>query len=123
MLRFHREHGAGATLAALEVPSEEADRFGVLQVDADSRLTGFLEKPKHLAPGEQVLASMGIYIFDMRVLVPVLAEDARRSSTHDFGKDIIPPLISRVPVFAYRFYDENKKSSKYWRDIGTLDAY
>jgi glucose-1-phosphate adenylyltransferase len=66
---------------------------------------------------------MGIYIFDMRVLVPALEEDARRSSTHDFGKDIIPDLISRVPVFAYRFYDENKKSSKYWRDIGTLDAY
>jgi glucose-1-phosphate adenylyltransferase len=123
MLRFHREHGAGATLAAIEVPSEEAHRFGVLEVDSDGRLTGFLEKPKHFGPGEPVLASMGIYIFDMRVLVPALEEDARRSSTHDFGKDIIPDLISRVPVFAYRFYDENKKSSKYWRDIGTIDAY
>ena len=123
MLRFHREHGAGATLAAIEVPSEEADRFGVLEVDENDRLTGFLEKPKHLPAGQQVLASMGIYIFDMDVLVPALEEDAARSTTHDFGKDIIPDLIAKVPVFAYRFYDENKKAAKYWRDIGTLDAY
>ena len=66
---------------------------------------------------------MGIYIFDMNVLVPALEEDARRASSHDFGKDIIPELIAKIPVFAYRFYDENKKASKYWRDIGTLDAY
>jgi glucose-1-phosphate adenylyltransferase len=123
MLRFHRDHGAGATLAAIEVSSEEAHRFGVLQVDEDQRLTAFLEKPRHLPAGEQVLASLGIYIFDMEVLVPALEEDARRNTTHDFGKDIIPGLIARVPVYAYRFYDENKKSAKYWRDIGTLDAY
>src|SRR5688572_2533335 len=123
MLRFHMERGAAATLAAIEIPSEEASRFGVLQVDERGRLTRFLEKPKDLAGGDQVLASMGIYIFDMSVLVPALEEDARRSSTHDFGKDIIPGLISRVPVYAYRFTDENKKNSKYWRDIGTLDAY
>ena len=123
MLRFHRDHGAGATLAAIEVPSEEAQRFGVLQVDGDGRLTGFLEKPTNLPAGEQVLASLGIYIFDMDVLVPALEEDARRNSTHDFGKDILPALISRVPIYAYRFYDENKKSAKYWRDIGTLEAY
>jgi glucose-1-phosphate adenylyltransferase len=123
MLRFHRDHGAGATLAAIEVPSEEADRFGVLQVDGEDRLTGFLEKPKDLAAGTQVLASLGIYIFDMDVLVPALEEDARQNTAHDFGKDIIPDLISKVPVFAYRFYDENKKAAKYWRDIGTIDAY
>jgi glucose-1-phosphate adenylyltransferase len=123
MLRYHQERGAGATLAALEVPSEEAHRFGVLQLDDQDRLTGFLEKPRNLPGGEQVLASMGIYIFDMDVLVPALEEDARRSTTHDFGKDIIPALISQVPVYAYRFYDENKKAGKYWRDIGTIDAY
>ena len=66
---------------------------------------------------------MGIYIFDMDVLVPALEADARRATSHDFGKDIIPALISKVPVYAYRFYDENKKAAKYWRDIGTLDAY
>ena len=123
MLRFHRDHGAGATLAAIEVPSEEADRFGVLQVDEQDRLTGFLEKPKDLPAGTQVLASLGIYIFDMDVLVPALEEDARQSSSHDFGKDIIPQLLGTVPIFAYRFYDENKKAAKYWRDIGTIDAY
>jgi glucose-1-phosphate adenylyltransferase len=123
MLHFHKERGAGATLAAIEVPSEEAQRFGVLQVDDESRLTGFLEKPKDLPPGEQVLASLGIYIFDVSVLVPALEEDSRRASSHDFGKDIIPELIAKVPVYAYRFYDENKKGAKYWRDIGTLDAY
>jgi glucose-1-phosphate adenylyltransferase len=123
MLRFHQERGAAATLAALEVPPEEASRFGVLKVDAQDRLTGFLEKPKQVSAGQPVLASMGIYIFNMDVLVPALEEDARRATSHDFGKDIIPDLFARVPVFAYRFYDENKKTSKYWRDIGTLDAY
>ena len=123
MLRFHRDRKASVTLAAIEVPSEEAHRFGVLQVDSDQRLTGFLEKPKNLPADEQVLASLGIYIFDMDVLVPALEADARRNSTHDFGKDIIPELIAKTPVYAYRFYDENKKSAKYWRDIGTLDAY
>ncbi len=123
MLRGHRERGASATIAAIEVPSEEAQRFGVLQVDNQERLIGFLEKPKNVPPGEQVLASLGIYIFDMDVLVPALEADARTNSTHDFGKDIIPSLISKVPVYAYRFYDENKKAAKYWRDIGTLDAY
>jgi glucose-1-phosphate adenylyltransferase len=123
MLHFHRDRAAGATLAAIEVPSEEGQRFGVLQTDDEGRLTGFLEKPKDLPPGEQVLASLGIYIFDVDVLVPALEEDARRASSHDFGKDIIPELISKVPVYAYRFYDENKKGAKYWRDIGTLDAY
>jgi NDP-sugar pyrophosphorylase family protein len=91
----------------------------VLQSDEQDRVTGFLEKPRHLPPGEQVLASMGIYIFDMETLVPALEEDARRETSHDFGKDIIPALVSKVPVYAYRFYDENKKASKYWRDIGT----
>jgi glucose-1-phosphate adenylyltransferase len=123
MLRFHRDRGAGATLAAIEVPTDEAHRFGVLQVDGNERLTGFLEKPRDLPAGQQVLASLGIYIFDMEVLVPALEEDARRNTNHDFGKDIIPALIGKVPVYAYRFYDENKKSAKYWRDIGTLDAY
>jgi glucose-1-phosphate adenylyltransferase len=122
MLRFHLDRRAGATLAVIEVPSEEAHRFGIMQVDADDRLTGFLEKPSNLPPGQH-LASMGIYIFDVNVLFPALEEDAREATSHDFGKDIIPSLISKVPVYAYRFTDENKKASKYWRDIGTLDAY
>ena len=123
MLRFHREHGAGATLAVIEIPSEEAHRFGVLQTDESDQITGFLEKPRDLPGGQQVLASMGIYIFNMDTLAPALEEDARRDTSHDFGKDIIPGLLNKTPVYAYRFYDENKTASKYWRDIGTLDAY
>src|SRR3954465_15897269 len=122
MLRFHLERGAGATLAVIEVDADEASPFGIMQVDGQDRLTGFLEKPKTLPPGQH-LASMGIYIFDMSVLVPALEEDARNATSHAFGKDIIPSLISKVPVYAYRFTDENKKAAKYWRDIGTLDAY
>ena len=71
MLAVHRERGAAATIGVIEIPSEEASRFGVMQVDDQDRLVGFLEKPKNLAPGGQVLASMGIYIFDMKHLVPV----------------------------------------------------
>lgn len=125
MLRFHQEQNASVTLATIEVPREEVSRFGILRTDGKERVTGFLEKPApHLLPeGEEVLASMGIYIFDTDVLTRALEEDAGRPTTHDFGKDIIPALIDEVPVFSYRFYDENKKAAKYWRDIGTLDAY
>jgi glucose-1-phosphate adenylyltransferase len=66
---------------------------------------------------------MGVYIFEADVLARELEADAARDTTHDFGRDIIPAVIGAVPVFAYRFYDENKKAAKYWRDIGTLDAY
>ena len=66
---------------------------------------------------------MGVYIFDTEVLTRALEADAARPTAHDFGKDIIPALIHEAPVFAHRFNDENKKAAKYWRDIGTLDAY
>src|SRR4026207_1564055 len=76
MLRFHLARGAAATLAVIEQPSEEAYRVGALEVGEQDRITGFLEKPTHLPPGGQVLASMGIYIFDMSVLVPALEENS-----------------------------------------------
>jgi glucose-1-phosphate adenylyltransferase len=127
MLRFHKDRGAAVTLAAIEIPIQEAYRFGVLSVDEQDRVTGFIEKSKNAPtiPGSPDLAlgSMGIYIFDTDVLLKALEADAARPSSHDFGKDIIPALITELPMFAYRFYDENKKSSKYWRDIGTLDAF
>jgi glucose-1-phosphate adenylyltransferase len=124
MLRFHREQNASVTIATIEVPREDAPRLGIVQADAHDRVTGFLEKPSaDLLPEEDVLASMGIYIFDLDVLTRALEQDAARPTNHDFGKDIIPALIGEVPVFSYRFYDENKKAAKYWRDIGTLDAY
>ena len=127
MLRFHQERGAAATLAALEVPIAEATQFGVVAIDEQERITGFQEKPKQPIPipgsTDTALASMGVYIFDTDVLIKALEQDAAQPTTHDFGKDILPSLIHRAPVYAYRFYDENKKASKYWRDVGTLDAY
>ena len=127
MLRFHCEQQAAVTIATIEMPVEEARRFGVVQVDDDGRVVGFQEKPSHPMPipgaPHLALASMGIYIFEANVLTQALEADAARDTAHDFGQDIIPALIGRIPVFAYRFYDENKKAAKYWRDIGTLDAY
>ena len=128
MLRFHLDRNADATLAAIEVPVADSSRYGIVSIDQHERIIGFQEKPEHptAVPGspDVALASMGIYIFRADVLVRALEDDAvRPDSQHDFGRNIIPALLNTSPVFAYRFYDENKKSSKYWRDIGTLDAY
>ena len=127
MLRFHDERGAAATLATIEVPIADANRFGIIAVDETERVTGFQEKPSapSAIPGSPdfALASMGVYIFETAAVVRALEADANRQTTHDFGRDIIPALIHDAPMYSYRFYDENKKVSKYWRDIGTLDAY
>jgi glucose-1-phosphate adenylyltransferase len=128
MLRFHLERNADATLAALEVPRTHSNRYGIVSIDPSDRVVGFQEKPEHPTPvpgsPDVALASMGIYIFKADVLVRALENDAiRPDSQHDFGHNVLPSLFSTAPVYAYRFYDENKKSSKYWRDIGTLDAY
>src|SRR4029453_18673066 len=127
MLRAHRERGAAATIACIETPLADATRFGVIQIDTNERVTGFQEKPKHPTPvpgsDSVALASMGIYIFEADELYRALEADAARQTSHDFGKDILPALIHDAPVYVYRFHDENKKAAKYWRDIGTLDAY
>jgi glucose-1-phosphate adenylyltransferase len=128
MLRFHQEKNADATLASIEVPVADAARYGIVSIDESNRVTGFQEKPQQPTPvpgsPDTALASMGIYIFRAEVLEQALEEDAARpDSQHDFGRNIIPSLIRSAPVYSYRFYDENKKAAKYWRDIGTLDAY
>jgi len=128
MLRFHVEKNADATLATIEVPVADGRRFGIVGIDEDERVVSFAEKPEDPpgVPGspDVALASMGIYIFKSDVLVRTLEEDASLpDSQHDFGKNIIPSVIHAAPVYSYRFYDENKKAAKYWRDIGTLDAY
>jgi glucose-1-phosphate adenylyltransferase len=127
MLQFHKDRQAAVTIAAIEAPIQEGRRLGIVSIDSSERVIGFLEKPQNPAPipgaPDLTLASMGIYIFETEVLLRALESDAGRPTTHDFGKDIIPALIGEVPTYAYRFYDENKKASKYWRDIGTLDAY
>jgi len=128
MLQFHVDKGADVTLASIEVPVEASRRFGIVAVDDAQRVIGFQEKPAQPAsiPGAShlALASMGIYIFNMELLVRALEDDAAEpNSHHDFGKNIIPTLLGGGRVFSYEFYDENKKVAKYWRDIGTLDAY
>ncbi len=128
MLQFHRNQAADVTLAAIEVPVEDGKRFGIVAVDEHDRVTGFLEKPDNppSMPGQPglALASMGIYVFTSDVLIRALEADAAKpDSQHDFGKNIIPALIGEGRTYAYPFYDENKKAAKYWRDIGTLDAY
>jgi glucose-1-phosphate adenylyltransferase len=127
MLQFHKERGAAATLATLEVSIADANRFGILTVNEGERVIAFNEKPSQPTPipgtTDVVLASMGVYIFETGPLVEALEEDARTDSHHDFGKNIIPAMFPTLPVYSYRFYDENKKGAKYWRDIGTIDAY
>src|SRR5687767_10199513 len=128
MLRYHVDKNADATIATIEVAASDSRRFGIVGVDDAERVVEFQEKPANPIPvpgaSEVALASMGIYIFKADVLVRALEDDATRAdSQHDFGKNIIPALIRSAPVYSYRFYDENKKAAKYWRDIGTLDAY
>jgi glucose-1-phosphate adenylyltransferase len=128
MLQAHIDTRAEVTLATIEVPITDGNRFGIVAVDEGSRVIGFQEKPSQPAslPGTPsfALASMGIYVFNMDRLSQSLEDDAvKAESQHDFGRNIIPSLIDTGKVFAYQFYDENKKAAKYWRDIGTLDAF
>ena len=128
MIRLHIERGSDLTIGCIPVPVNEANQFGVLDVDANDSITSFVEKPEH--PPEIVgnpgfsLGSMGIYVFTAASLFELLFEDAvRKNSSHDFGKNIIPNIISRLNVHAFLFQDKNKKSVPYWRDVCTLDAY
>jgi glucose-1-phosphate adenylyltransferase len=130
MLAWHRQHGADATIATIQVPPADAARYGILEIAEDYRVTGFEEKPKHPHPfpsrfdPEMVSASMGVYIFTTQTLLRVLHQDAKNpSSSHDFGKDIIPAMLGDRRVIAYDFRDINAKQARYWRDVGTLDAY
>jgi glucose-1-phosphate adenylyltransferase len=129
MVDFHRSRGADLTIACLPVSKSEARNFGIMEVDADGRVTRFVEKPKlptgAIDPDERVLASMGIYVFNTNVMYELLFQDALRRDTsgHDFGRDIIPNMLKNSSVYAYPFRDENRKTAAYWRDVGTLDAY
>ncbi|MBX3421726.1 MAG: glucose-1-phosphate adenylyltransferase [Pirellulaceae bacterium] len=128
MLEFHREMDADLTVGALNVSRESAKSFGVIEVDSQSRIVGFEEKPDEprTLPGDDqtCLASMGIYVFTARFLFEQLCRDATESdSQHDFGRNIIPSIIESHRVFAFPFKDENRKRHAYWRDVGTIDAY
>lgn len=128
LLGMHVQRGADVTVACVPVPREQACAFGVMQVDADGRVTGFVEKPREPPPmpgnPDLALASMGIYVFDSDYLLARLDEDAARSeSHHDFGRDLIPRAVAHDTVYAYAFRDAARDGPAYWRDVGDLDAY
>src|SRR3989338_457428 len=127
MLNFHLAKKADMTVSCIDVPLGEAHRFGVMEIDEENRITGFQEKPERAKPMPydpgRVLASMGLYLFNTKILVQRIIEDSKTNSTHDFGRDIIRSMLGKDRIYAYNFEDENKKPVRYWRDIGTLDAY
>jgi glucose-1-phosphate adenylyltransferase len=128
----HIASGAGMTVAAIPVPVAEASSFGVIGVDASGRMTSFTEKPPQPAempdrPGWS-LASMGNYIWNTATLVEELKRDARAESAHDFGRNVLPALLGRVPVNVYDFAKNDVPGASpgekgYWRDVGTIQAY
>jgi len=133
MIEYHHMKNAAVTVAALPMPASESAQFGVIEINDDWRIIGFQEKPAnpHTIPGrpDQILASMGNYIFDTPILLHELYMDATRpDSDHDFGRTLLPDLCQRRPVVAYDFYSnkitgEPAEKSNYWRDVGTIDAY
>ena len=129
MIAYHVEKGADITVGVVEVPASDSVHFGVLTATEWNRVTKFSEKPAvpDTLPGrpDAILASMGIYVFNTRLLEKMLAEDAGdEKSAHDFGKDVLPKAISsNLQVFAYPFQDVKTRAQSYWRDVGTIDAY
>lgn len=132
MIREHVENGADVTVGCLTVPRSDAHAFGVMDVDHSGRITDFVEKPKnppHL-PGDpdHSLASMGIYVFRWKFLRQLLRDDANdKTSSHDFGGDIIPTVVKNGKAMAHRFEDScvrhRADAPAYWRDVGTVDAF
>jgi glucose-1-phosphate adenylyltransferase len=132
MLAQHVSSGADVTIGCLTVPRMEATAFGVMHVDADMRITSFLEKPKDppSIPGDpdHALASMGIYVFNWDLLRDLLIRDAEDpNSSHDFGNDIIPEIVKNGKAVAHKFADScvtsGLEDEPYWRDVGTIDAF
>jgi len=130
MLEWHLEHNADVTLATTQVHPGQAPRFGIVDMDAGFQVHALEEKPRHGQPlrshfnPESCSASMGVYLFSTPVLLEALLEDADDgASSHDFGHDVLPRLTGRRRVMAFDFLDENRKEIRYWRDVGTLDAY
>lgn len=128
MIEHHIASGADMTVGCIEVPLREAVEFGVMAIDAHSRITAFQEKPRNpqAMPDnpELALASMGIYVINKQFLFQMLAEDALDAdSDHDFGKNIIPNALHRFHLSAYPFRDPQTGKPAYWRDVGTVDAF
>lgn len=112
MIEAHRAHGADVTVGLTEVPQSDVSRFGMITLDSKERVVNFQEKP---AVAQSNLGSMGIYVFNSKVLYNCLEANSTEKG-HDFGQDIVPKLIGKQKVYGYRF-------GGYWRDVGTVDAY
>jgi glucose-1-phosphate adenylyltransferase len=132
MVRDHVDNGAGCTVGCIEVPRAEAGAFGVMAVDDQRRITAFVEKPADppAMPGNDAmsLASMGIYVFDAEYLYSLLEQDlADPSSSHDFGKDVIPRVVGEGRALAHPFrmscVGQVDGARPYWRDVGTIDSF
>jgi glucose-1-phosphate adenylyltransferase len=133
MIESHERNRAEVTVAAIPVPKAEAREFGVIEAGRDGQIHGFHEKKPNAPsmPGDpdRVLASMGNYVFSTRTLLRELYADAENTnSAHDFGRDILPSLIGRSPIYAYDFQTNHipgdlPDSMAYWRDVGNIDAY
>jgi glucose-1-phosphate adenylyltransferase len=125
LIEFHHQSGADVTIACQSVPAEQACNFGIVSV-AGNEICAFSEKPLSVEGNANVLASMGVYVFDAELLRRILVEDAhRQGSRHDFGRDVIPACVAApdVCVCAHRFHDPCSGGPGYWSDIGTVDAY
>jgi glucose-1-phosphate adenylyltransferase len=129
MLNFHIRSGAELTIGTLEVDKAQAPNFGVVKIDSNSGIAGFLEKPNDPAVlaklPPKVLVSMGIYVFHINSLVNWVEQDATNLySDHDFGKNVIPQMLEAGQrVYAYQFRQPGSEQTPYWKDVGTLDAY
>ena len=129
MLAAHDDRQADLTIGCIPVPLSESEMFGIMETDGTGRVVGFKEKPKVCNPlpddPRRALGSMGIYVFNTRVMFELLCEDAAKpDSGHDFGKDIIPGMIAAgARVYAHRFVADEPGKTPYWRDVGTIDAY
>jgi glucose-1-phosphate adenylyltransferase len=128
MIGFHVENEADITVGVVEVPRERARDFGVLTVDESNRVVRFQEKPLDPEPipgrPDVALGSMGIYVFNPKLLERLLRADAADpKSAHDFGRNIVPDAIENLRVYAYPFEDVRTKAQNYWRDVGTVEAY
>jgi glucose-1-phosphate adenylyltransferase len=133
MVRFHLEREADVSVATLPVPVASAQGFGIVEVDRNSRIVGFEEKPPvpKPMPGDpaRALSSMGNYLFSADVLLQALEEDAQNGGSHDFGRNILPRLLRTDRVMAYNFQDNDVpgiayyEEPGYWRDVGTIQAY
>jgi glucose-1-phosphate adenylyltransferase len=128
MLAFHLENEAELTIGGVEMPRSQASAFGIIGCDNEFRIIDWAEKPKDPKPvpgkPDTSFVSMGVYIFNTDVLVKgVIADAKNKRSSHDFGKDVVPSMIDTNRVFVHSFHEANNESGRYWRDIGTLDAY